>query len=252
MPTYRNGQTGEIIETLTYAPGLQGGTDLEGATKTITNTSENATPDYTSIHTLAAPTDARIAVLRGCMRLTVTIDSWGSGGVQLNYRVKRGGASVSTGVLAVAAATGQKIISWDITTLITGAQTNTLFLWVDAGTCVISEVTMWTGVGSMQATATELCLSISHYGFVKTPIYWSRIGTGNFTCRVSHSSGLASSGQLQGEKTTITTNTSVGSSSFDAGFWSSGVLYVCIYGPTVTTDLPYIAAMTVVLASRFL
>ena len=196
MPTYRNGQLGELVEpVVTWAPGLQGGVDLEAATKTISNTSENATEDYSSSHNVPAPADARIAVNRGAMRLTVTIDSWGGGGVALNYRVKRGGVSVSTGVLEAAGGTGQKIISWDITAAITGAQTNTLFLWVDAGTCVISEVTMWSAVGKASASTTIPIFTITQAAnsLVQILGYFTRVGTGTFALRAGGLSGGNSS-----------------------------------------------------------
>jgi len=250
MPTYRNGQTGEIIETLTYTPGLQGGTDLEAATKTISATSEQAGADYTSIHTIAAPTDSRIAVLRGCMRLTVTIDSWGGGGVQLNYRVKRGGSSVSTGVLAVAAATGQKIISWDITTLITGAQTNTLFLWVDAGTCVISEATMWTGVGSGTAgAAAQGCLSWTYTGLATVVIAWDRVGTGTKTVYLA-AAAVPSAYQKLFNVDASGINY-MGLSTFTTGpFVLAGLTYIGISTGSVATDLHYISGMTFNLRSQ--
>jgi hypothetical protein len=252
MPTYRNGQTGEIIETLTYVPGIQGGTDLEAATKTISNTSENATPDYTSIHTLVAPTDSRIAVLRGCMRLTVTIDSWGGGGVQLNARVKRGGASVWTGILAVAAATGQKIISWDITTLITGAQTNTLFLWVDAGTCVISEVTMWTGVGSMQASMVNPCMSLSHTGITQCLGRTQGVGTGTHSIYITDAASSPATSQCRAYGSGYAVGgVSWGASSIYTQLMIlAGITYLYVGIPTVATDIVYFAALYPYLRSQ--
>ena len=251
MPTYRNGQLGELLESLLWVPGVQGGTDLEASTKTISNTSESATPDYTSSHNIPAPADARIAVLRGCMRLTVTIDSWGGGGVQLNYRVKRGGVSVSTGVLAVAAATGQKIISWDITTLITGAQTNTIFLWVDAGTCVISEVTTWTGVGSSQTNRTNPAVSITHAGWLQIAgMRVTRVGTGNIELLITLAATLATTLNSVGYATAGTILNTGGSAHLNQPYLTPAILYLFIGGLTVATDIGYFETCNLSLRSQ--
>jgi hypothetical protein len=252
MTIMRNGASGEIIENLTYAPGLQGGTDLEGATKTISNTVENAVADYTSVHTIAAPTDARIAVLRGCMRLTVTIDSFAGGCTTLNARVKRGGASVWTGVLEAAAGAGQKIISWDITTLITGAQTNTLFLWVNVGTCVISEVTMWTGVGSMQANPLAPSLSLTHTGLAQIRGTFLTRGTGTVTWTwVAEGGAWPSSGlmmALAGASTVYTYTSTF--SVFNACHLIAGIAYLYASDLTVATDIGWIYQVGFALRSQ--
>ena len=259
MPTYRNGQTGEIIEVLQYAPvgapgyAYAGGVDLETSpTKTISNTSENAVADYTTSHALTAPTDSRIVVLRGAMRLTATIDSWGGGGVQLNYRVKRGGASVSTGVLAVAAATGQKIISWDITSLITGTQSNTIFFWVDAGTCVLSEVTLWTALGSTSATNYP-CMSVSHVGklqFLSLAAWTKGSGTTRlgFNLVNTHSDDIG---------TLAFTSTAAAIQSLDYDTHPqfgrplsvTAPIYIVLNTPSVATDMPFIMGFSVALTT---
>jgi hypothetical protein len=233
----------ELIETLTYAPGLKGGTDLEAATKTISATSEPGAADYSSTHTITAPTDARIAVLRGCVRLSVTIDSFGGGGAVLNYRVKNGATSLSTGTLSTAASTGNKLVSFDITANITGAQTYTLFLWVDTGTCVISEVTFWSGVGSMQSGYTNPSLSLTYTGTVRLNGAIYRQGTGTVSGAVALASPIASMADVVINASSMTSTWFSSSSTWQATIFSSTVLYLYIYAPTVATDLPYLFAV---------
>jgi len=243
MPTYVNGSGAPLIERLVYTPTTQGGVDLETSpTKTISATAEAGVADYTTIHTLPAPPDARIAVLRGNVRLSVTIDSWGGGGAVLNYRVKNGTSSLSTGTIATAAATGQKFICFDITTKITGAQTYTLFLWVDAGTCVISEVTFLSGVGSCQTVGTNPCMSLTHYGQLQFRAYLLAVGGGNIVCRGAFvgTGALTTQSQVLFATTAATARQSYNDAATSRLITCPGILYLYILG-TAATDLNYIA-----------
>jgi hypothetical protein len=243
-----NNPVSEKIETLTYAPGLQGGTDLEAATKTISATSEQAGADYTTNHTIAAPADIRIVPLRGCMRLKIRPDSVGGGCTTLYWRVKRGGVSVATGSFAVAAAPLDCLISWDITTLITGAQTNTLFLWVDAGTCVISEVTMWTGVGTRYAGGRSF-LSISHVGeFQLGGEGMDRVGTGNFYFSVGSQLSQYYTGAFRDLGNA--TNDLIFSELISNHYIANGIIYLTGGFLTVATDISYLTECSIMLVGR--
>jgi len=192
MPTYRNGQLGELTEPLLWTPALAGGTDLEAASTVISDTSEPVNPQYTSTHNVVAPTDARIVVGLGCMRLSIT-GTFGGGGVTLNYKVKRAGVTVKTGTFT---ADGAHLVSWDITANITGSQVNTVFLWVDAGTFTVTELTMWSGVGASGATTTGgpvFTITQAANSRVQILGYQAMIGSGTIALRVISYAGLASS-----------------------------------------------------------
>jgi hypothetical protein len=67
--------TQEVIEAISYQPGLQDSGDLEAGTKTITATAEatgvNAA-DYHAVMSLAKPDDLRLTVIRIAARLAVS------------------------------------------------------------------------------------------------------------------------------------------------------------------------------------
>ena len=193
MPTYRNGQLGELVEPVVlWNPGLAGGTDLEAGSTVISATSEPGAADYSSTHNVVAPTDARIVVGSGAMRLSIT-GNFGGGGVTLNYKVKRNGATVKTGTFT---ADGAHLVSWDITANITGSQVNTVFLWVDAGTFTVTELTIWSAVGISGATATGgpfITITQPANSRVQILGYLNRVGTGTWSLRVAGVSGGASS-----------------------------------------------------------
>lgn len=173
-----NNPQAERFELLAYSPGLQDSSDLEAATKTISETSEPAGADYTYAATITAPTDARLAVTRLGVRIQVTVDSFGGGGAILNYRIKRGGTSIGTGTLATAGGTGSKLASHDVTSgTLTGAATYTLHLWTDAGTCVLSVARISVGVGTA-AGAYAACMSLTHTGLAVATQYTGALGSG--------------------------------------------------------------------------
>jgi len=188
MPTYRNGQLGELVEpVVAWNPGLAGGVDLEAGSTVISATSEPAAADYSSTHNVVAPTDARIVVNRGAMRLSIT-GTFGGGGATLNYNVKRGGVSVATGTFT---ADGAHLISWDLTAAITGSQVNTVFLWVDAGTFTVTEITLWSAVGKATASVSVPIFTITQAAnsLVQILGYFTRVGTGTFAIRAGGLSG---------------------------------------------------------------
>jgi hypothetical protein len=247
-----HGGPAEKIETLTYAPGLKGGTDLEAATKTISATSEPASADYSSTHTITAPTDARISVLRVQLRLSVTIDSFGGGGAVLNYRVKRGATSVSTGTLSTAGSTGQKLITFDITTagLMTGAQVNNLYLWVDTGTCVISEVTFWTAVGSCDSISMGSVLSVlTGPALVRLAGVVSRTGTGTYQLLIGNKTGGLSSEDQIYQLSGLTSRALGSGADYATLFMVPNLLVLYLNAPTVATDLCYVSTFGITIRS---
>ena len=193
MPTYRNGQVGDLVEpVVTWSPGLAGGVDLEAGSTVISDTSEPVNPQYSSTHNVVAPTDARIVVGSGAMRLSIT-GTFGGGGATLNYKVKRAGVTVKTGTFT---ADGAHLVSWDITANITGSQVNTIFLWVDAGTFTVTELTLWSAVGVSGASVTggpSITITQPANSRVQILGYLNRVGTGTWGLRVAGVSGGASS-----------------------------------------------------------
>lgn len=167
------------VEAIAYAPGLQDSGDLEAATKSITATSEPGVADYSASLTITAPTSSKLAVNRICARLQVTIDSFGGGGTTLNYRIKRAGTSIGTGTLSTGASTGAKYIAYDITSgTLTGAATYEVFLWVDAGNCVVSVAEVWAAIGSCNASSQQLALTLTHSGLMTPSANLRRVGSG--------------------------------------------------------------------------
>jgi len=170
----------ETIEQILYAPGYQDSGDLEAATKSITATSEPGAADYSAVLTLPAPSDARLVVTRLGVRLSVTIDSFAGGGATLNYRLKRAGVSLGTGTLSTGGSTGNKIVCMDATAgTLTGAATYELYLWVNAGSCVVSVCEIWStvGIGSQPNWGLD-CLRIDYVGMLTISAHVDRIGTG--------------------------------------------------------------------------
>jgi len=67
--------TEEVIEAISYQPGLQDSGDMEAGTRTITATAEAAgvnNADYRAVMSLAKPDDLRVTVLRIAARLAVS------------------------------------------------------------------------------------------------------------------------------------------------------------------------------------
>ena len=130
----------------------------------------------------------RLVVARIGVRLQVTIDSW-AGGTTLNYRIKRGAVSIANGTLEAAAGVGAKLAVCDVTGAgLTGAATYTVFLWVNAGSCVVSVCQLQVGVGTTQSTSNILdCMSLTFAGWVTANASYRRVGTGNFGVHLSYS-----------------------------------------------------------------
>lgn len=248
MTLTRNGIQGGTVEQLVYAPSIQTSNDLEAATKTVNATSEQAGADYTSALTIPAPTDSRLAVTRLAGRLQVTIDSWAGGGTTLNYRIKKGGTSVSTGTLETGGTTGVKLIVWDETASLAvgAANTYTVFLWVNSGSCVVSVCQLWLGVGSKTNSAWGLsCLTINHTGPIDLVGRVTRQGTGNagayivtndvdgaWQTIIMDPGGTAGTMYFKPGATNVTT------------FLSPGLLYLRVYG-SVATDIAYLGEIGV-------
>lgn len=239
-----NGLQGETLETVAYSSTYGNSGDLEAATKTISAVAEPAVADYSAAVTLTAPTNARWTVHILCVRLTVTIDSFGGGGAILNYRLKRDGTSIGTGTLSTAASTGQKIISMDVTAgTLTGAATYTVFLWVDAGTCVVSECTITSAAGSMQPSALAPCLSFGPItGDVQMAGYFTRLGTGTFIVGIGtatpHSDQYALWYASGANYLSLAYSAPVGGTV--PRILNNQRLYFTIRVPSVATDMPYV------------
>lgn len=177
----------EKVEYLAYNPGLQDSGDLEAATRTITATSKQATPDYTASLTTLAPADSRISVKRLALRLQVTIDSFNAGAAQLNFSVEVNGAERITGSWT---ATGAQPAGAD---LVVGTQLNLgtanqfrVYLWVNAGNAVVSLCQLWQAVGHYGDGATSLAeqLQVTHRGLAHLHTFYSPVvGSGAGTMR---------------------------------------------------------------------
>jgi len=72
-PGARPGAGGGTLQVVDYLPGVAGSGDLEPGTKTITVTSQPATPDYSTTLTLPSPPQD-MSVLRLCLRVRIYID----------------------------------------------------------------------------------------------------------------------------------------------------------------------------------
>ncbi len=184
--------TGAKIESITYTPGIQESSDLEAATRNISSFVEPGSPDYNTTLVAPTPDDDRLQVLRIAVRLQATVDSWAESGTVLNYRIKRNGLSVGTGTLTDAGATGDLFIAHDITEPagnLTGSSSYDIFLWVNTGSCVISVVKVWGGVGTTivgHGNPFPSCILLESLGFVLSfgvsSTCWNRNTMGGFLC----------------------------------------------------------------------
>ncbi|MCL5026640.1 MAG: hypothetical protein M1531_09150 [Chloroflexi bacterium] len=152
-----------------YKPSLADTGDLEAATTTIIATAKPASgaSQYSkAAFGIATPADAHLAVIRLGILLQVTIDSYAGGATTLNYVIYRNGVEVATGQIATGGSIGQKQIGIDLTSgTLTGATTWQIGFWVDAGTCVLSEVRMYQGVGTGTDSG-RACLTVTHTGWI--------------------------------------------------------------------------------------
>jgi len=173
--------TQEIIEAISYQPGLQDSGDLEAATKTIIATAEGSgvnNADYRAVMTLAKPEDLRLAVIRIAARLAVTMDSMTAG--QLNCRVYVNSQDAEHRLLDLYwTYAGDKLAATDtcndnlsvIFNMLKDGQAHTfyVFCWVNTGNAVISLCQLWEGVGTCDTGwwGTEI-LALKHAGWVST------------------------------------------------------------------------------------
>ena len=164
------GVRSEVIQRLSYEPGgAQDSGDMEPSAKTITATSKQGTPDYSTNLTVPAPGDSRIVLTRLGLRLRVIIDSITAG--QLNYSVEVNGAQMLAGAWTGA---GDKYAVIDLTTgqfNLGSANTLQVFLWVDAGNAVISLCNVWLAPGSTSTDwGGQECLTVAHKGLMSAGI----------------------------------------------------------------------------------
>ena len=192
------------VSTITYSPSSAQDTgDLEGATKTITATSEATgvgNADYSSAKTLPVPSNSALAILRVATRLAVTIDSMTAG--TLNYRVYVD-SQVAGNLLydSTWVTTGAKIVVQDtlvgtketIFNLLKDGSAHTFyfFFWVNAGNAVLSLVELWEGVGATGATGWgKVVMSLTHTGLFSISPSIAKVGTGTHQLLIGKSATL--------------------------------------------------------------
>jgi hypothetical protein len=173
--------TQEVIEAISYQPGLQDSGDMEAATKMITTSAEAAgvnAADYHATLTLAKPDDLRVTVLRIAARLEMIIDSMTAG--QLNCRVY---ADIQDGEHRLFdlhwTYAGEKLAATDtcadnlsaIFNLLKDGQAHTfyVFCWVNTGNALISLCQLWEGVGTCSTDwwGTNI-VTLNYAGWVST------------------------------------------------------------------------------------
>jgi hypothetical protein len=176
------------VELLTYNPSIQTSPDLEPATTTITAVAEPAVADYSTSLTVPAPADARIVLGRTGLRLKIVTDSMTA--VTLNVRLYANGVSK---ILSTIIAPGTSYHTAELTSGQFGvgvATAYTLFLWVDAGNAVISEVILEQAVGNTDNGYNyNFCLQVIHNGFVQWQLETDRKGTGTAEMRIGMGTG---------------------------------------------------------------
>lgn len=191
-----NNPVSEKIEIITWSPGLQDTTDKEAATNTIEATSEASgvgNADYSAALTLAAPSDARLAVAQIAARLAVTIDS-DDGTHDLRCRVYVDAQDANHMLFDVTYSTTGAQLSVSYCTSATlpavfnllkdgAAHTFYFFFWSPGNhSPVISVVELWECVGT-GARAWDVILTLTHTGLVTILPRLGRTGTGNFSVR---------------------------------------------------------------------
>ncbi len=175
--------TGERTEALSYTPSYQDSGDLEGATRTVTATARQGTPDYSVGLTVPAPDDSRIAVKRVGTRLQLTIDSMTAGHLYGSVHVN--GVERKTFDLT---GTGASYVVQDLTEgqfNVGSASSYEVFLWVNSGQAVVSVCQVWQAVGSTDTGYNlPFCLQIMHEGLAQVFAELNRVGTGNIEARI--------------------------------------------------------------------
>jgi len=177
----------EVVDRLYYAPGVQDSGDLEAATRTITATAKPGTPDYTANLTLPTPPSPKLTVLRACLRLQVTIDSFGGSpaATRLSYAVEVNGIERLTGSWT---ATGAQYAAGDLTSgqfNVGSANQYRVYLWVDQGNAVVSLCQLWQGIGSRSTSNPEPALQVNFSGLVSIAARVHVVGSGSPYVNVS-------------------------------------------------------------------
>ncbi len=231
-------------DLVSYAPGIQTTNDLEAATKTITATAKGAVADYSAALTLAAPTDARLAVQRICSRLQVTRDSGTSANLYCSVFVDSAdGSDANKRLFNAVDIQAGNLASVDVhaSNLATifnllkdgAAHTFYFFFWVNSGDSVISLVQLWEGVGTNSLTYL-ICLALTYSGLIQAGISFTKIGSGTPQCVRQFTASPLSSSMSTGVDNTY-------GLTIDPVFALLG---------TVATDLNYVSQLSMVLRSE--
>ena len=169
----------EKIKTVHFGESGKDSGDLESGTKTITATSKQGTPDYTTDLTIPAPTDpdGLFTLLLMAMRLVLTVDSMTAN--TLNWSVELNDVEKITGSCN---AVGDYADCEDFTSgwnALGTAQNIKIYFWVDSGNAVLSKVQTQLAPGSA-GTDWENIAKIKFAGFMSLVYYPSRFGTGTY------------------------------------------------------------------------
>jgi hypothetical protein len=183
--------TQEVIEAISYQPGLQDSGDMEAGTKTITATAEATgvnNADYHTVMSLTRPEDLRLTVIRIAARLAVTVDSITAG--QINCRAYTDIQDAEHRLFDLHwTYAGDKLAATDtcsdnlsaIFNLLKdgGAHTFYVFCWVNTGNAVINLCQLWEGVGTCSTDwwGTDI-VTLSYTGWVSTASRLYVQGTG--------------------------------------------------------------------------
>jgi len=247
----------EKVEALSYSPSVQGSADLEAATKTITATVEATgvvNADYSVALTLAAPSDARLVVMRIASRLAVTIDTIPVNDTNLYCRVyvdaqnannllfNENWATVGEKLDAVDTHSGQATI---FNLLKNGAAHTFYFFFWRAGTgtgIVISLVQLWEAVGSCATPwySSDTCLELTHTGYITYFLVPNTQGSGTPTTapvKVGYLSSYQRTTGYANEPIPVATHLCQGTFSI----WIGG---------TVATDINYLSSVILLLRSE--
>ncbi|MBI4302323.1 MAG: hypothetical protein HY664_06945 [Chloroflexi bacterium] len=169
----------EMIEQITYTPGIQDSGDLEPGTKSVVATAKQASPDYSTNLTVPAITNSQIAVPQLGLRLQVTIDSFGGSpaATQLFYSIEVNGVEKATGIWN---ATGAQYAGANVAADFSLGTANQIkvYLWVDQGNAVVSLCQVWLAVGTYGTTA-KFPVVLTHAGLGAVSWIFKRQGSGN-------------------------------------------------------------------------
>lgn len=188
MTDKHHSDTQEKVESIQYRHAVPTTGGLEGATNSITATSEasgTGNADYSQAVTLPIPDDPRLVILKVVARLAVTIDSMTAG--HLYCRVYVDAQDADHRFLDTDWTTsGAKLdvleqSSGTIFDLLSDGASHTFyfFLWVDSGDAVVSALQLWEAVGQRGATqAATPAFRLDFEGEVTTAIRVYGVGSG--------------------------------------------------------------------------